>query len=399
MTDAESEASNRAWSVTPVIDWLLHRGRHLTDPEALLGAICARVRDAGMPIDRVNVFISTLHPQYFGFALAWEDGVAQTYFGSHDDRESDTVVLSPMGPIVNGERVIRRHLQDPDCALDFPILHELKEQGFTDYLIVELVFSTGARNGVSLSTRRDGGFSDHDIREIEQILHLFAILMESHTNRGVAANLLDTYLGRISGARVLNGQIQRGDGDHIDAVIWFSDLRQSTPLAEQLGQDGFLALLNDYFEATAGAVLAHGGEDLRFIGDASLAVFPLSEGASQAEVCERALAAACDARERVRSINAKRVADGKAPFAYGVGLHRGEVLYGNIGTPERLEFSVVGPAANETARIEALTKDAGTDIVLSETVARHVDANGLRSLGKQQLRGVGREIEVYALTV
>jgi adenylate cyclase len=388
MTVADSGAPGPLWSVKPVFDWLLHRGRHLTDPEALLGAICARVREAGMPLERTNVFISTLHPQYFGFVLAWEDGVAQTYFSAHDDRESDIVVLSPMGPIVNGERVIRRHLQDPDCAMDFPILHELKAQGFTDYVIVELVFSSGARNGVSLATRHNGGFSDHDLQEIEQIVHLFAILMENHTNKGVAANLLDTYLGSISGARVLEGQIQRGDGDHIDAVIWFSDLRQSTPLAEQLGQDGFLALLNDYFEATAGAVLAHGGEVLRFIGDAS-----------PAEVCERVLSAAREVRERVRVVNEERESRGAARFDYGVGLHRGEVLYGNIGTPERLEFSVVGAAANETARIEAFTKKAGTDIVLSETVARHVDINGIRSLGKQQRRGVGCEIEVYALAV
>ena len=144
--------------------------------------------------------------------------------------------------------------------MDFPILHELKAQGFADYLIVELVFSSGARNDVSLATRHDGGCSDHDLQEIEQILHLFAILMKNHTNKVVAANLLDTYLGSIFGARVLEGQIQRGDGDHIDAVIWFCNLRQSTSLAEQLGQDGFLALLNDYFEATAGAVLAHGGD-------------------------------------------------------------------------------------------------------------------------------------------
>ena len=397
MTATDSAPGTQPWSVAPVIDWLLHRGRHLTDPEALLTAICNRVRDAGMPLDRANVFISTLHPQYFGFALAWEDGASQTYFGSHEDRESDTVMLSPMAPIVEGERVIRRRLQQADCPFDFPILYELKEQGFTDYVIAELVFSTGARNGVSLATRTDGGFTDHDVEEFEQILHLFAILMESHTNRGVAANLMDTYLGSISGARVLDGQIKRGDGDHIDAVIWFSDLRQSTPLAEQLGQDEFLALLNDYFEATAGPVLAHGGEVLRFIGDASLAVFPLGEDALPSEVCERAMAAAKEVRERAQVTNAARRSRGATPFEYGVGLHRGQVLYGNIGTPERLEFSVVGAAANESARIEALTKDMGTDIVLSETVARHIDPRELRSLGKQQLRGVAREIEVYAL--
>ena len=136
---------------------------------------------------------------------------------------------------------------------------------------------------------------------------------------------------------------------------------------------------------------------MRFIGDASLAVFPLAGDASDSAVCRRAVAAAVDVRERVRKANEARAARGAAAFDYGVGLHRGEVLYGNIGTQERLEFSVVGPAANETARIEALTKDAGTDIVLSETVARHIRSTPLKSLGKQELRGVGRAIEVYTL--
>lgn len=395
MTRSERPAA--PWSVEPVIDWLLHRGRHITEPEALLGAICDRMVDAGLGINRVWAFMMTLHPQYFGFALAWEDGETSTYHRTHEEWDSDAVRLAPMTLIKEGHRIIRRRLCEPDCEIDFPVLKDLREQGFTDYVIVELVFSTGVRNGVSLATRKPGGFSNHDVAEIEKILQLLAMLMETQTNRGLAANLLDTYLGSISGARVLDGQIQRGDGDHIDAVIWFSDLRNSTPLAEQLGHDGFLKLLNDYFEATAGAVLAHGGEVLRFIGDASLAVFPLAGDASDSAVCQRAVAAAVDVRERVRKANEARAERGAAAFDYGVGLHRGEVLYGNIGTQERLEFSVVGPAANETARIEALTKDAGTDIVLSETVARHIRSTPLKSLGKQELRGVGRAIEVYTL--
>ncbi len=303
-----------------------------------------------------------------------------------------------MTRIMDGERVIRRRLDDPEQR-DFPVLDELAGEGFVDCVLAELLFTSGARNGVSLATRRSAGFSDHDIAEIERILHLFAMLMETHTNRDIAANLLDTYLGTISGARVLEGKIQRGDGDHIDVVIWFSGLRNSTPLAESLGHEGFLELLNDYFEATAGAVLEHAGEVLRFIGDASLAVFPINDARQAGAVCRTALAAACDARERVREVNAIRAGDQRSEFSYGVGLHRGNVLYGNIGTPARLEFSVVGPAANETARIEALCKETGNDVVISETVARHLPEapTRLKSLGRQTLRGVGRDIEVFAL--
>jgi adenylate cyclase len=194
---------------------------------------------------------------------------------------------------------------------------------------------------------------------------------------------------------VLEGQIKRGDGEELDAVIWFSDLRDSTPLSRSLGERRFLDLLNDYFEATAGAVLEHGGEVLRFIGDASLAVFPTSRESPQA-ACTRAVAAARAARDRARESNAKRVKAGLPPFNCGVGLHLGRVLYGNIGTPDRLEFSVIGAAANEAARIEALCKDTGKDVVLSESVVAQLDERW-PSLGKFELRGVPQPMEVFAL--
>ncbi|MEM7405530.1 MAG: adenylate/guanylate cyclase domain-containing protein [Pseudomonadota bacterium] len=387
-----------SWSIDPVVDWLLHKGRYENEPEALLASICTRVQAAGLPIDRVTVFISTLHPQYFGFSLSWQDGATQRVYGEHGALIESPLQNSPMRDIASGQRVIRRRLEDPDCPLDYPILHDLKADGYTDYLIVELVFSSGQRNGVSLATRAPGGFDDHDIQETERILHLFALLMENNTNQGIAANLMDTYLGTISGARVLQGQIKRGDGDQIDAVIWFSDLRESTRLAETLGHERFLALLNDYFEATAGAVLDHGGEVLRFIGDASLAVFPIASVDDTADICARSLEAARDARARVAVINAKRSAESLPGFSYGVGLHRGEVLYGNIGTHNRLEFSVIGPAANETARIEALCKSTGSDVVISESVIQHVGGQtSWPSLGHHALRGVDRAIEIFAL--
>jgi adenylate cyclase len=269
----------------------------------------------------------------------------------------------------------------------------------TDWVIVEVVFGSGQRNAVSLATRRPGGFSDHDIAETQKLLHLFALLMENFTNRELAQTLLETYLGRKTGKRVLQGQIRRGDGESIDAVIWFSDLRESTPLARRLGEQRFLGLLNDYFEATAGAVLEHGGEVLRFIGDASLAVFPVAADAdAQARrgTCATAVEAARSARARAAAANERRGAAGEEPFHCGIGLHLGRVLYGNIGTPERLEFSVIGAAANETARIESLCKRTGRDVVLSRAVA---DALGAQwpVLGHFELAGVDRPMEVLAL--
>ena len=384
-----------SWSIAPVIDWMMHRGRHLATREEVVAGICERVRQAGMPIDRVAFFLWTLHPEYAGVALFWDGAKVMMNRGVHGFEKTDVYLKSPAASITGGERVIRRKLADPACPLDYPVLQELRAQGMTDYVMAEVLFSGGVRNSVSLTTRRDGGFSDHDIGEIQKLLHPFALIMENFNNRDLARTLLETYLGRISGSRVLDGQIKRGDGEELDAVIWFSDLRDSTPLSKSLGERKFLELLNDYFEATAGAVLEHGGEVLRFIGDASLAVFPTTRE-SPAAACNRAVAAARAARERARESNEKRRKDGLPPFNSGVGLHLGRVLYGNIGTPNRLEFSVIGAAANEAARIEALCKETGRDIVVSSTVAAQV-GQSWPSLGKFELRGVPQPMEIFAL--
>ena len=385
------------WSVTPVIDWLLHKGRMLKTPQAVVGELCARLRTEGMPLDRVGFFFWTLHPQYLGIAMFWDGKIVKVAPGTRDLLRSDTYLNSPAARIRQGERVIRRRLEQPDCPLDWPVLEELKAEGITDYVMVEVVFSNGSRNSVSLASRKAGGFSDHDITEVERLLHVFALAMENFIHRDMARTLLETYLGRISGSRVLDGQVQRGDGDEIEAVIWFSDLRDSTPLSAQLGERTFLELLNDYYETTAGAVIEHGGEVLRFIGDASLAVFPIADGGqSRRAVCARAIDAARDARARGRAANERRSGAGLAPFSFGVGLHLGRVLYGNIGTANRLEFSVIGSAANETARIEALCKTTQRDVVLSQQVVAELGEH-CPSLGNFELRGVARPVEVFAL--
>jgi adenylate cyclase len=386
----------REWSIAPVIDWLMHKGRLMASPEAVVGELCARVRDAGMPISRVGFFFWTLHPQYWGNAMFWDGERIELRRAGPELRKEESYLKSPVMRIREGARVLRRRLERSDCPIDYPVLEEIRDSGASDWVMVEVVFSTGQRNAVSLATRRPGGFTDHDIAELEALLHPFALVMENFTNRELARTLLDTYLGRQSGLRVLEGQIQRGDGDEIDAVIWFSDLRESTALSEALGERRFLELLNDYFEATAGAVLEHGGEVLRFIGDASLAVFPLSGAERRREICERAVAAVRTARARVLSTNARRVDAGLRGFDFGVGLHLGRVLYGNIGTAQRLEFSVIGAAANQAARIEALCKRTRTDAVASQPMVAEIAAPW-PSLGRFELPGVASAMEVFAV--
>ncbi|HXR58176.1 MAG TPA: hypothetical protein VN747_02565, partial [Burkholderiales bacterium] len=198
-----------SWSIAPVIDWMMHRGRHLATREEIVGGICERVRAAGLPIDRVAFFLWTLHPQYAGVALFWDGARVTLNRGAHGFERTDVYRNSPAARITGGERVIRRKLEDPGCALDFPVLRELREQGMSDYVMAEVLFSGGVRNSVSLTTRRAGGFTEHDIAEVQKLLHPFALIMENFNNRDLARTLLETYLGRISGSRVLEGQIKR----------------------------------------------------------------------------------------------------------------------------------------------------------------------------------------------
>jgi adenylate cyclase len=207
-----------------------------------------------------------------------------------------------------------------------------------------------------------------------------------------ARNILDAYLGPSAGEKVLAGRIKRGDGQDINAVIWFCDLRDSTPLADSMTRREFLALLNDYFECVLGPVLQHRGEVLRFIGDAALAIFPVGE--RPAEACAKALAAARAALAGMEKLNKNRA----RPLRFGIGLHLGEVTYGNIGTATRIEFTVIGAAANEAARIESLCKVMGVNVLVSERVVQALPLPSWRSLGSHTLRGVGDKMELFTLS-
>jgi adenylate cyclase len=263
-----------------------------------------------------------------------------------------------------------------------------------------MTFSDGQINTVTLASARPGGFSTEDLGHIYEILESLGRLYEVHALRYRATTLLDTYLGSQAGGRVLEGLIKRGDGEDIHAVIWFCDLRDSTPLAQSMSRTEFLGVLNSFFDCMAGAVMEHGGQVLRFIGDAALAIFPMDTGdiadagARKAHDC--ALAAALDARERMRKLNEERDDQGLMPLRYGIGLHPGEVTYGNIGTASRLEFTVIGDAANRAARVESMCKTLDRNILASEDFAR-MFPDRFDEIGRHALRGVEEEMVLFAL--
>jgi adenylate cyclase len=258
-----------------------------------------------------------------------------------------------------------------------------------------LLFSDSQINIITLVSDRSGGFSTEELGQFYEILPLLSRLFEVHALRRTAITLLDTYLGKHSGQRVLDGSIRRGDSEIIHAVIWFCDLRDSTSLTEALAREDYLALLNRFFDCTAGAVLDHGGEVLKFIGDAILAIFPIVDPDSP-EAAEHAIDAAQDARHRITLHNQQAAEQGAKAIGFGIGMHIGNLMYGNIGTPGRLDFTVIGSAVNEASRIEGMCKALDQNILLSAEFARHFPTR-LVSLGRHTLRGVSTPQELFTL--
>jgi class 3 adenylate cyclase/uncharacterized protein (DUF427 family) len=389
-----------------LVPWLLYDAWNIESVQALVDGFARRLIEIGVPLWRMRLGIRTLHPLLFSMNYSWQadQGEAKVWQIDYGIFQDSRFLASPLVPILAGAGGVRRRLDIPNPQLDYPIVRDLHAQGCSDYVAMPMVFSDGQINYITLVSKQPGGFSTQALGHIHEALPLLSRLFEVHAVRSNAVNLLDTYLGRQSGSKVLDGLIKHGDGEDIYSVIWFCDLRDSTPLAESMSREAFLVLLNQYFECMAGAALDHGGEVLRFIGDAVLVIFPITppdiEGfdvrALKTRVCETALRAARDAAKRVAALNHQRTQRGEVPIDYGIGLHVGNVMYGNIGTRGRLEFTVIGAAANEAARIEGLCKTLGNKILLSREFAQYCESE-LVSLGEQALRGVGHRREIFTL--
>ncbi len=384
----------------PVIQWLMKDGRVTVHNMSDFGdRLCARINDAGIPIVRAFCGVRTLHPLVAATAYIWHRGAGtERITATWEQTETPEFNDNPLARVSITGVPIRQRLDVSDDELDFEVFREFKREGMTDYFSLPLIFSDGSRNPMSFQTDAPAGFSDADIAGLEEIVDTMAPIVETETAYRTARQVLRTYVGRRTGDRVLSGAITRGSGETIDAVIWYCDLRDFTGLTDSLPSDQLLALLNDYFEIMAGAVTEAGGEVLKFVGDAMLAIFALTDGSDSnaAASCAKALAAARAARERLKAHNAERRAAGLPEIRYGLALHLGEVHYGNIGAPDRLDFTVIGPAVNHAARLEKLGSDLGHPITASASVAA-VAPDALHSLGAHQLRGVAEPQEVFAL--
>ncbi len=386
-----------------LLDWLGRDAWRAASPQDLVQRLAHRLVAAGFPLWRLRLLVRTLHPQLFATGFSWQSDAdrVETVRPSHGMLQSRAYLDSPFALILKGEGGVRRRLEGPSPRLDYPVLRDLHADGATDYVAMPMRFSDGQINIITLVSRQPGGFSTAQLGLLHEILPVLSRLFEVFALQDNAVALLGTYLGRRTGSQVLNGLIRRGDGQDIDAAIWLCDLRGSTSLSESLARGAYLDTLNQFFDCMVEPIVEHGGEVLKYIGDAVLAIFPIEERDGAADpkdaahhACEHALAAAADARARVEALNLERAGRGEPPLGYGIGLHRGRLTYGNIGSAARLDFTVIGTAVNEAARIEEITKLLDRPLLISSAFAASYGGE-LTSLGRRPLRGVAVEQEIF----
>lgn len=392
--ESGSDAGFRADSLTA---WLVGEARTVGGPRAQLEGFCRRLLAAGLPLYRASFNLGTLHPQLRAQSFVWERATdaAVAYDHAHEIGASPEYLDSPVAAIHRGAGGVRCRLDTDPPQLDYPLMHTLKAEGATDYVMMPATFSDGTVNAISWATDRPGGFTTRELGDVYSLLPVLALLLEVAVARKIANTVLDTYIGRDAARRVLAGEITRGSGETISAALWYCDLRGFTALSETLPRDDVITLLNEYFECMAGAVHAQGGSVLKFMGDGMLAIFPCGQ-APACDAAGAALVAAVAALDAFDDLNRARAAAGKPRLRTGLAMHYGDVMYGNIGASDRLDFTVIGPAVNEVARVEKMCRDIEKPVLMTEAFAA-ASNDELVSLGAFRLRGVEAPAELFTL--
>jgi adenylate cyclase len=385
--------------------WISEAGLRGLDETTLMTDFCTRLVAAGLPLTRGQVFIDTLHPTYGGRAYAWHAAKAATtvseYAQLNDPEMVERWQRSPFYRLLEaGEATMRRKLTAETIA-EFPVFTELFQSGMTEFIAVIDRFGADAVIGdmdcvySSWSTDAPEGFTDWQVKALRRLTPSLALAIKSDTQGRIARTLVETYLGRDPGARVLKGSIRRGISASIDAVLWFSDLHDYTRICDNAQTEEIIPFLNDYAETVISAVHENGGDVLKLIGDGVLAIFTGDRDAA----CHAALDAAHTALDRVAKLKDERQIAGVPATDLYLALHFGQVVYGNFGSRERLDFTVIGPAVNEVSRIAAMCKLIDQPVLLSSAFFGSLgpEQDRLVSVGRYALRGVHQPQELFTL--
>jgi adenylate cyclase len=379
-----------------ITDWLIDGARSASSPTQMMAEACEGLVRAGLPLSRVGVFVRTLHPDIFGLSFVWRPGAeVVTGTADFDFQNSPEFLKSPLLIVFREGREVRCRLDDP-ASKRFPFLDDMRKEDVTDYIALPLLFIDGSVHATSWTTKRPGGFSEDELATLRRIVTPLARIVEIINLRRTSSILLDTYVGNRAGERILGGQIRRGHTDTMHAAIWLSDLRGFTALSDRLPAETVVDILNRYFDCQVSSIRTHGGEVLKFMGDGLLAVFPIAEqDGNIQQVCSRVLEAARESRASVDAMNYP-IGEALERFRFGVALHVGRILYGNIGGGNRLDFTCIGPAVNLAARLEKIAGRLNRTIVASAGFAA-ICAGGWTDLGEFPIAGFSKAERVYGL--
>jgi adenylate cyclase len=387
--------------LTELVAWITEAGLAGQSETMTLAGFCERALSFGLPLARSTVLIDTLHPIYEGRAFSWKRDKKETALTEYGE-QSDRWERSPFYRLESsGDSLLRRRLNS-ETEAEFPIFSDLSAAGMTDYVAIANRFAAEGIIGdmdcvySSWATDTPSGFHEADIAALCRLVPSLALTVKAASLARIAGTLVETYLGRDAGRRVLEGRIARGVADRIEAVLWFSDLRNYTRISDTAAPEQIIPLLNDYADAIISAIHDHGGDVLKLMGDGTLAIFTAED---RARACDAALTAAAAARRAVALVNERRMREQQPTTDMYLGLHVGEVFYGNIGSKERLDFTVVGPAVNEVSRIAAMCRSVDQPLLASSAFASAIGEPRklLVSVGRYALRGVGLPQDLYTL--
>lgn len=391
----DDDIARRVYS-DPVARWFVTEAFRIADTGTLVAEAAEQLVRSGIPLYRLAYFQRTLHPEFMGKGYFWRRGRGiEVVNAAHSLLQDADYLDNPLPLVYDRQKTIRVRLEQVEPQA--PILRQLKSEGATDYVALPLIFSNGHVDALSVVSDKPGGFSMTDLDRMYQLQFAFTRIVETHSLRDTAVNLLDAYVGRAAGQRILAGEVRRGDGQTIEAVIWYCDLRGFTRASDSLPRDAVIALLNDYFDAMGAVVTESGGEILKFMGDGMLAIFPVSSPNARAETATRAARAAAAAADSILVLNRCRAAIDEPVVRFGLALHIGEVMFGNIGASRRLDFTVIGPAVNYAARLEKLCSLLDRRVLLSQAFAALLPPGEAMPLGEHAMKDIAEPQPVFGL--
>ncbi|SDR39204.1 adenylate/guanylate cyclase domain-containing protein [Pseudovibrio sp. Tun.PSC04-5.I4] len=384
-----------ALSTDEIAGWLSNDAKMLGRPCRIFAALGERLIALGIRVDRISSGVSILDPNFQGEGIIWENGVGPRLRYFQHMPELDESYNQSLWKRTNESRMMIRHKFGHHDEYDqLMVIQELKEQGYTDYVAIPMLFSDGGAHGLAFASRDPDGFKDKDVRLFNEISRPLSLVFELFSSQKTSENILNTYLGARAGHRVLNGEIKRGDGERINAIVAFCDIRNFTGFSNYLSDRSLFTLLNEYFGIVTSRVEQHGGEILKFIGDEVLAVFPYTDGQSARIAAFEAMNALRESLTDLAQANVRGFPNLPA-IHVGMGVHAGRVFFGNVGGERRLDFTVIGPVVNEAARIATLSKRLNREMLISQSVAEILTCCDEHYIGTYPLKGFQKPVKVY----